>query len=188
MFISRHRILYTMLVVIVVGVAGVAIYLDSTDSTASATTTSTSSTSTTTTTTTTTTVPPTTTTLPPTTEAPTTTSPPTTAPPTTLPPTTLPPPDRALVPVVVSSGPSNGQRLAPATLLMGSAGWTDIRPLTGSVALTETVVYYVDGMEAAAELLAADTGVPLTSVAPMSEAPPVAGLANAQLLYYFGGS
>ena len=117
-----------------------------------------------------------------------TTEPEATTLPATLPPTTLPPPERALVPVVVSSGPSNGQRIAPEAVLLASVGWTDIRPLTGSVALTDTVVFYVDGLRAAAELLAVDAGLPVTSVAPTSDAPPVAGLANAQLLFYFGGA
>ena len=90
--------------------------------------------------------------------------------------------------MVVSSGPSNGDRLKPGTLLLGSAGWTDIRALTGSVALTETTVFYVDGQQAAAELLALDASLPATAIAPLSEAPPVAGLANAQLLFYFGGA
>ena len=163
---SRDRIFQAALALLAVGVIGAVVYLQSADS--AATSTATSSTSTTYTSTT----------------APSTTK----VPPTTLPPTTLPPPDRALVPVVVSSGPSNGQRIAPGAFLLASEGWTDIRPLNGSVALTETVVFYVDGMQAAAELLAVDAGLPVTSTAPMSEAPPVAGLANAQLLFYFGGA
>ena len=178
----RHRILTALVAVVAIGVVAAVVYLETSNSSSAATTT--------TSTTTTTTVPPTTlppTTLPPTTLA-TTTVAPTTAPPSTLPPTTLPPPDRASVPVVVSSGPSDGQRIAPAAFLIGSAGWSDVRPLNGSVALTDTVIYYVDGLRAAAELLASDTGVPLTSIAPMAEAPPVAGLANAQLLFYFGGA
>jgi len=105
-----------------------------------------------------------------------------------LPPTTLPPPERALVPVVVSSGPSNGDRLAPGAFLLGSVGWSDIRPLNGSVPLTQTTVFYVDGLQASAELLAVDGGLAVTSIAPMADAPPVAGLANAQLLFYLGGA
>jgi len=92
------------------------------------------------------------------------------------------------VPVVVSSGPSNGDRLAPGAFLLGSVGWTDIRPLNGSVALTQTTVFYVDGLRAAAELLAVDGGLAVTSIAAMADAPPVAGLANAQLLFYLGGA
>ncbi len=92
------------------------------------------------------------------------------------------------MPVVISSGPSDGQRLAPGAELIAAVGWTDIRPLTGSVPLTETIVFFAEGFEASAELLAADTGVPLTSIAPLADAPPVAGLANAQLLFYLGGS
>ena len=117
-----------------------------------------------------------------------TTLPATTLPAATLPVTTLPPPERALVPVVVSSGPSNGDRLAPGAFLLGSVGWTDIRPVNGSVALTQTTVFYVDGLRAAAELLAVDGGLAVTSIAPMVDAPPVAGLANAQLLFYFCGT
>jgi len=105
-----------------------------------------------------------------------------------VPPTTLPPPERSLVPVVVSSGPSNGARVAPQAFLLGTVGWTDIRPLNGSVALTQTTVFFVEGLQAAAEMLALDAGLPITSVAPMVGAPPVAGLSNAQLLFYFGGA
>lgn len=173
---TRHRLLTASVVLIIVGALAGAVYLERSNSSSAAPPTTTT---TTTSTTTTTTLPPTT--LPP------TTLPPTTVPPSTVPPTTLPPPDRALVPVVVSSGPSDGQRLAPGAELIAAVGWTDIRALTGSVALTDTVVFFVDGQQAAAELLAADTGIPVTAVAPMAEAPPVAGLANAQLLFYFGG-
>jgi len=56
------------------------------------------------------------------------------------------------------------------------------------VALIATTVFYVEGLQAAAELLAVDASLPNTSIAPMPEAPPVAGLANAQLLLYFGGT
>jgi hypothetical protein len=104
---------------------------------------------------------------------------PTTEAATTLPATTLPPPERSRVPVVVSSGPSNGERVAPGAFLLGSVGWTDIRPLNGSVALTRSTVFYVDSFQAAAELLAVDAGIPITSIAPM---------AAAQLLFYFGGA
>ena len=183
---NRHRILTALVGLVALGVVGAVVYLETGESSSAAAAT---------TTTTPTTVPPTTvppTTLPPTTVPPTTlpptTVPPTTLPPTTVPPTTLPPPERALVPVVVSSGPSDGQRLAPGAELIAAVGWTDIRPLTGSVALTETVVFYAEGMQASAELLAADTGLALTSVAPLDDAPPVAGLADAQLLFYYGGA
>ena len=227
---TRHRILSSLLGLIVVGVVGAVLYLESANESSAAailTAPTTTMTSTTTTTlppttlpsTTTTTLPPTTTTLPPTTQPSTTTTTlppttlpstttttlppttqpsttlppgtsgaPTTLPPTTVPPTTVPPPERALVPVVVSSGPSDGQRLAPGAQLIAAVGWTDIRPLTGSVPLTETTVFYVEGLQSAAELLAADTGLPVTSIAPFADAPPVAGLANAQLLFYFGGA
>ena len=92
------------------------------------------------------------------------------------------------MPVVVSSGPSDGQRLGPGAQLIAAVGWTDIRSLTGSLPLTETIVFYAEGFQSSAEMLAADTSLPLTAIAPLAEAPPVAGLANAQLLFYFGGA
>ena len=206
---TRHRILIALVALLAVGVVAAVIYLETSSNSAADPVPATTSTLTpptlestlppTTPVSTTTEVPAS---LPPTTLAPTslapttlapatlapTTQAPTTLPPTTLPPATLPPPERALVPVVVSSGPSNGDRLRPGALLLGAVGWTDIRALNGSVALTETTVFYVDGLQAAAGLLAADASLPATAIAPMSEAPPVAGLANAQLLFYFGGA
>lgn len=172
---TRDRLAIALVALIAIGVVGAVAYLER----ANTNTVATASTSTSASTTTSTVAP---TTLPPTTAAP------TTAAPTTAPPTTVPPPERALVPVVVSSGPSDGQRLAPAAVLLAAAGWTDVRPLNGSLPLFETTVFYVDGFQAVAELLAADTGLPITSIAPMADAPPVAGLADAQLLFYFGGA
>jgi len=175
---TRHRLLIALVALIAVSTTGAVIYLETSSSGSAAPMTRTSTTTSTTTTTS---------TVPPTTVPPSTTLP-TTVPPTTLPPTTLPPPERALVPVVVSSGPSNGARVAPQAFLLGTVGWSDIRPLNGSVALTQTTVFFVEGLQAAAEMLAVDAGLPITSVAPMVDAPPVAGLANAQLLFYFGGA
>ncbi len=182
-----HRVLTAFVALVALGIVAAVVYLETANSGGAAATT----TNTTGFTVPSATMAPTTTsttTLPPTTLAPTTTvAPATTMTPTTVTPTTLPP-DRAAVPVVVSSGPSNGQRLVPGAFLIGSVGWTDIRPLNGSTPLTESVVFFVDGMQAAAELLAVDAGLPATSVAPIDQAPPVAGLANAQLLFYFGGA
>ena len=173
-----NRVLTALATLVAIGLVAAVIYLENSNSSgAAATMTTLAATSTTTTLTPATTTSTTTTTLPP-----------TTLPPTTLPPTTLPPPDRSLVPVVVSGGPSDGQRVGPGAVLIAAVGWSDIRPLTGSVALTDSKVFYVEGMQAAAELLAVDAGLPVTSVAPIAEAPPVAGLANAQLLFYFGGA
>jgi len=175
---TRHRLLIALVALIAVSATAAVIYLETSSSSSAAPTTTTSTT--TSTTTTTSTVP--TSTVPP------TTLPATTLPPTTVPPITLPPPERALVPVVVSSGPSNGARVAPQAFLLGTVGWSDIRPLNGSVALTQTTVFFVEGLQAAAEMLAVDAGLPITSVAPMVDAPPVAGLSNAQLLFYYGGA
>ena len=159
---TRHRILTALVAVIAVVVVAAVIYLETSSSSSAAATTTTSTTTTSTTT--------------------------PTLPPTTLTPTTLPPPERALVPVVVSSGVSKGDRLAPGAFLLGSVGWSDIRPLNGSEPLTQTTVFYVDGLQASAELLAVDGGLAVTSIASMADAPPVAGLANAQLLFFLGGA
>jgi hypothetical protein len=182
---TRDRFLFVLVALIALGVVGAVMYLERSNTNTVTTATTSTSTSTTTSTLTTTTLPATTTAA--TTVAPTTVAS-TTLPPTMLPPTTLPPPERALVPVVVSTGPSGGQRLAPGAFLLAAAGWADVRPLNGSLPLFETTVFYGDGFQAAAELMAADTGLPVASIAPIGDAPPVAGLANAQLLFYFGGA
>ena len=171
---TRARFLTALVAFIAVGVLGAVVFLESTNaSSAAETTTTTSSTTSTSTTSTTTTS---------------TTQPPTTLPPTTLPPTTLPPPDRSTVAVVVSSGSTTGARVRPTAYVMSTVGWSDIRDLNGSVPLAETVVFYADGFQSAAELFALDASLPITAIAPMSTAPPVAGLGNAQLLVYLGGA
>ncbi len=140
------------------------------------------------TTTTSTTLPPTTlppTTMPPTTEAP-TTLPPTTLPATTLPPTTLPPPDRAFVPVVVTAAGLNGDRVGPTAYLLSLAGWTNTRGVNGVVQLPVTTIFYADGFQNAAELMAVDMSLPVTQIAPIVGAPPVAGLGDGVLLVYLG--
>jgi len=169
---TRHRLLIALVALIAVVAVAAVIYLETSSSSSAAPMTTTSTTISTTTTTS--TVPTSTTTASTTTAS-------------TVPPTTVPPPERALVPVVVSSGPSNGARVGPQAFLLGTVGWSDIRPLNGSVALTQTTVFFVEGLQAAAEMLAVDAGLPISSVAPMADAPPVAGLSNAQLLFYYGG-
>lgn len=152
--------------VAVVVVATVA-YLETSDAGPVPTTTTTTTTSTTTTTTTSTT---TTTTLPP----------------TTLPPTTLPPPERSTVAVVVSSGSTEGFRVRPTAAVLAEVGWTNIRDLNGSIPLPATTIYYADGFRGSAEQLALDASLPISSIAPFADAPPVAGLGDAQLLFYLG--
>ena len=88
----------------------------------------------------------------------------------------------------MSSGSTAGQRLQPTVFFMSLAGYTNIRGVNGAVPLVKSVVYYAEGFQAAAEVLALDAGFEVTDVAPMSEAPPVAGLGAAQLLLYLGGS
>jgi hypothetical protein len=164
-----------LVVLITIGVIGAVGYLEATNASTPSTTTST----------TTTTLPPTTTTSTTTTSTTSTSTSTTTS---TLPPTTLPPPERGLVTVVVSSGSTVGQRLQPTVFFMSLAGHTNIRGVNGAVPLVKSVVFYADGFQAAAEVLALDAGLEVTDVAPMDEAPPVAGLGLAQLLLYLGGS
>jgi hypothetical protein len=71
---------------------------------------------------------------------------------------------------------------------MSVAGYSNIRGVNGAVPLVDSVVYYADGFKAAAEVLAIDADLLITDTAPMSEAPPVAGLGAAQLLLYIGGA
>lgn len=183
---NRHVVVNIVLALIALSLVGWALYLENDDGTAAPATTTTTST--------------TTTTLPPTTLAPTTVAPttvpettlpsttlaPTTLPPTTLPPTTLPPPDRALVPVVVTAAGLNGERVGPTAYLLSLAGWTDVRGVNGAVQLPATIIYYVDGFQNAAELMAVDMQQPLTSVQPIAAMPPVAGVGNAALVVYLG--
>ncbi len=52
---------------------------------------------------------------------------------------------------------------------------------------TATTIYFAEGFQSAAELMAVDLTLPVTSVAPLATAPPVAGLGNAALVVYLGG-
>ncbi len=189
---SRKVFLNIVLAVLAVGLVGAVVYLEvnNGESAEPATTLSSTTQSTTTTTVAPTTIAPTTlppTTLPPEATLPPTTLPPTTEAPITLPPTTLPPPERPFVPVVVTSAGSTGERVGPTVYLLSLAGWSDIRGVNAAVPSTATVVYYVDGFQNAAELMALDMSLPVTSVAPLATAPPVAGLGNAALVVYVGG-
>ena len=190
---SRHTIFNIALAFVVLGLVGAVVYLESTNDDDGG-----AAVVMTTTTLAPTTLPPTTlepTTLAPTTFDPTTVVPPTletttvptTEAPTTLPPTTLPPPERPFVPVVVTSAGSNGERVGPTVFLLASGGWADIRGLNGAVPVTATTIYFIDGFQNAAELMAADMTLPVTSVAPIAAAPPIAGLGNAALVVYLGG-
>lgn len=195
---TRHRILSSLIAMIILAAVVAVVYLEESGQSTAVSATSATSTPATTTTIPPTTVPPTT--VPPTTMPPTTTIPPTTLPPTTtiprttlpptttIPPTTVPPPERGTVAVVVSSGSTAGERVGPTVYLLGVTGWSNIRGLNGSTPLTDGTVYFVDGLRNAAELLAVDLGLPATATAPIDDAPPVAGLADAQLLAYLGGS
>ena len=188
---SRHTILNICLAVLAVGLVGAVIYLEQSNDAAGEGTPTTIAASSTEVTTTVdpTTIPSTTldTTTVPATTLPPPTVPPTTEPPTTLPPTTLPPPERALVPVVVTSAGSTGERVGPTVYLLSLGGWSDVRGLNAAVPTTATVIYFAEGFQNAAELLAVDMTLPVTSVAPLATAPPISGLGNAALVVYLGG-
>jgi len=168
----RQQAFIVLAVLVALAAIGGAAYLDATNADTPSTTTST-------------TLPPTTT-LSTTTTSTSTTS--TTTSTSTLPPTTLPPPERGIVDVVVSSGSTAGEPLQPTVFFMSAAGYSIIRGVNGSVPLVNSVVFYDDGFKAAAEVLAVDAGLEMTDVAPLEDAPPVAGLGSPQLLLYLGGS
>jgi len=184
--VSRHAIFNTVLGIVATALVAALIYLQVNDDTALPATTTIATTTTSTTLPPTTTDPPTT--LPPTTTEPPTTLPPTTEAPTTLPPTTLPPADRAVVPVVVTSAGLSGDRVGPATYFLSLAGWTNIRGVNGLVELPSTTIFYADGFQNSAEQMALDMALPVTQIAPLPSAPPVAGLGDAALLVYFGNA
>lgn len=178
---SRQALLNVALSIVVVVLVGAVIYLEQQEAAAPAPTT---------TTTTSTTVPPTTTTSTTTTSTTTsTTSTTSTTTTSTLPPTTLPPPPRGFIDVVVVNGSTAGERLEPTIGLLRAVGYNILRGLVGAVQTPDTKVYYLDEtFVGAAEVLALDVGLTLDDVAPLEEAPPISGLATAQLVLYLGGS
>ncbi len=90
------------------------------------------------------------------------------------------------MPVVVTSAGLSGERVGPATYLLSVAGWTNIRGVNGFVQVPQTTIFYADGFQNSAELMALDMSLPITQTAPLAAAPPVAGLGDAALLVYLG--
>ena len=133
---------------------------------------------TTTTTSTTTSLPTTTTTTTSTTTTTTTTS--TTS-------TTIEPLQRDAYAVVVVNGSTVGERLEPTVQQLIELGYTDVRGLVGAVRTVETVIYYADGDANAGARMRADLELDV-DLAPLGEAPPVAGRNDAQLMQYLGGA
>jgi hypothetical protein len=133
---------------------------------------------TTTTTSTTTSLPTTTTTTTSTTTTTTTTS--TTS-------TTIEPLQRDAYAVVVVNGSTVGERLEPTVQQLIELGYTDVRGLVGAVRTVETVIYYADGDANAGARMRADLELDV-DLAPLGEAPPVAGRNDAQLMLYLGGA
>jgi len=187
--VSRHTIFNSLLAVVVLGLVGAVVYLEQSRDASGAASPAIAATTTMRSILGPTTVPSTTldpTTLPPTTVPP-TTAPPATEPPPTLPPSTLPPPERAAVPVVVTSAGLTGERVGPTVFLLAAVGWSDIRGLNAAVPAIATTIYFAEGFQSAAELMAVDLSLPVTSVAPLATAPPIAGVGNAALVVYLGG-
>ena len=141
----------------------------------------------TTTTTTSTTVPATTTTTSTTTTSTTTTSTSSTTTTTSIaPPSTVEALPRGLYAVVVVNGSTAGERLAPTIEQLLGLGYPNARGLVGAVRTTDTVIYYVEGGANAADRLRTDLGLDI-AIAPLDEAPPVAGRNDAHLILYLGG-
>ncbi|MEO1058235.1 MAG: hypothetical protein AAFY28_15095 [Actinomycetota bacterium] len=181
---TRHHWINVALGAIALVLVAVASYLNTVDeggdaaaanttaassSSAASTTSSTSSTTTSTTSTTSTALAPTTTALR-----------------TTLPPTGEPPVVREYLAVVVSKGPGSGGRIQPMVDTLRQAGYGDVRGLNGAVRAGFSTVYFADGLQSSAEQLAADAGLTAADVAPMADAPPVAGRGDVGLLLYLG--
>jgi cytoskeletal protein RodZ len=139
---------------------------------------------TTTTTSTTTSLPTTTTTTTSTTTTTTTT---TTTSTTSTTSTTIEPLQRDAYAVVVVNGSTVGERLEPTVQQLIELGYTDVRGLVGAVRTVETVIYYADGDANAGARMRADLELDV-DLAPLGEAPPVAGRNDAQLMLYLGGA
>jgi hypothetical protein len=127
----------------------------------------------------------TTTSLPTTTT--TTTSTTTTTTTTTTTSTTIEPLQRDAYAVVVVNGSTVGERLEPTVQQLIELGYTDVRGLVGAVRTVETVIYYADGDANAGARMRADLELDV-DLAPLGEAPPVAGRNDAQLMLYLGGA
>jgi hypothetical protein len=105
-----------------------------------------------------------------------------------VPPTTVEPLPRELWAIVVVNGTSAGERLQPAIDRLRSAGYANVRGLVGAVRTTDTVIYYADGALGAADRLRVDLELGDVALAPLEDAPPVAGRNDAQIMLYLGGS
>ena len=80
-----------------------------------------------------------------------------------------------------------GERLAPVIARLQELGYSDVRGLVGAVQTVGTVIYYqFDGQQSAADRIRADLELDV-AIAPFDDAPPVAGLSDAQLIVYLGG-
>ncbi len=110
----------------------------------------------------------------------------TTLPPTTLPPAAEPAIAREYLAVVVARGPGGSGQVSTTRDILRMIGYGDVRGVNGAFRQSATVVYFADGLQASAEQLALDASLTPSDIAPMSEAPPVAGLADAGLLLYLG--
>ena len=93
---------------------------------------------------------------------------------------------REYLAVIVSKGPGAGGRIQPTVDALRFVGYGDVRGLNGAVRADLSTVYFGEGLQSSAEQLALDAGLTLADVAPLAEAPPVAGLGDVGLLLYLG--
>lgn len=111
----------------------------------------------------------------------------TTTPPSTTPPTTLPPArDPKTVKVLSANGSSvNGLAEKVKQKLLG-AGYDALQPVTATVKVPTSLVYFAAGYQPEANAVAAVLGLPLTSVQALPAKAPAPGVATANVVVVSG--
>lgn len=107
----------------------------------------------------------------------------TTATPTT---TTLPPPARAEIGLAVVNGAEVGGSATRTANALAEVGYVDIDTFDGDVIVDVTVIYAVEGFQAAADRLAEELGLGPDLVFPLVTAPPIDGLGDRSVVLYLG--
>ncbi len=109
----------------------------------------------------------------------------TTSAPSTSEPSSLP--DRADLSVVSANGSGIAGAAAANAARLETVGYVGVVPRNGTTVVDLTVVYYVEGFEAAAQRLATDLDLLPEFIAPIDQAPEVLDLpADAELVAYIG--
>ena len=96
--------------------------------------------------------------------------------------------EKIFVGVLVVNGTTQGERLPPVTARLNFLGYFDVRGVVGAVPADETVIYFAEGLEDEASVVAGDLGYErgTATLLPLAEAPPVAGVGTAQVMVYLG--